>query len=908
VSDARSDEADRIFEEAFDLPPEERVRLLESACGDDAALRAEVEELLAAHDIAGGILDVDPSSHDEPGDAPLEVRRIGPYRVLRELGRGGMGVVYLAERDDGQFRRSVAIKLLKDGPNADELRARFTAERHILASLDHPHIAQLLDAGVTDSQGPHLVMEYVDGLPITTYCDRHRLDVRARLRLFEDVCAAVHHAHRNLVIHRDLKPSNILVTGEGVVKLLDFGIAKLQAVETSTGPFPVTRTRVRVMTPEYASPEQARGAPLSTASDVYSLGVVLYEILTGRRPVDLSAIPPGWFAEVIGGREPTRPSTAVVERPEGGASGEKPLYDPDGVAEMRGTTPDRLRRALRVDLDAIVMMALRKEPAHRYGSANLLAEDIRRYLEGLPVLAHRGSRRYHLGKFVRRHRAAAAIVVLAAASVLSGAGVALWQASVARSARDRAETARDETARALTQSQAVTAFLVGLFEESDPQESPVDDVTARDLLRRGIGRIEGLSDQPLVQARVLEAVGRVYRSLGQLDEARTLLERALANRRAALGHEDPDVARTLTLLADVTRRQGHYAEADARAREALGIQERSLGPGALEVAETMAQLSGIAIYRGDHATAESLARRALAIHESSPEAGDSLMAESLVHLANTIRRLGKNDEAEAHLRRAVAIARRSYGTEHAASVFPLRSLAYLLGDLGRLDDAEPLLREALEVQLGKTGTGNPGYAYVLGDLADVQCRRGEHAAAVDLFEQELGILRRVFGPDYQGVASLLGRQAIELVHLDDLDRAEATVRDALDLTSRNLGEEHQSYADLLSDLADVLRRRRLYPDAERDLRRAIAIRSRVNGPATRNVGVMRASLGRLLLELHRFPESEVELTAALAIFERSRLPEEDENFQNALRSLDALYTAWGRPAEAARYRARVPAG
>jgi len=905
VTDERSRRADRLFEEALELAEGERARWLDAACGSDGDLRVEVVELLAAHEIAAGILDNEPPRPTDVDEEPMEERRIGPYRVLRELGRGGMGVVYLAERDDGQFRRSVGIKLLRDGPHADELHARFTAERHILASLDHPHIAQLLDAGVTDDRVPYIVMEYVDGSPITTYCDRHRLDIHARLELFEDVCAAVHHAHRNLVIHRDLKPSNILVTHDGAVKLLDFGIAKLQAPGPDEGPFPVTRTRFRMMTPEYASPEQARGEALSTASDVYSLGVVLYELLTGRRPLDLSATPPGWFAEVIGGREPTRPSTAVVERGTENAPGGGSRYEPMRAAEMRATTPQRLRRALRVDLDAVVMMALREEPDHRYGSADLFGEDVHRYLEGLPVQAHKGSRRYFVGKFVRRHRAAAAVVGLAGASVLFGAGVALWQASVARRARDRAEAARGQAERALTESQAVTAFLVGLFEASDPEESAADDVTARDVLRRGVSRIETLSDQPLVQAQVLEAVGRVYRSLGQQDEARSFLERALANRRAALGHDDPDVARTLNLLADVIRRQGRYPEAEARATEALRIQERALGPDDLEVAETLAQLSGLAIYRGDHATAESLSRRALAIRESSPQAGDSLMAESLVHLANTIRRMGKDDEAEAHLRRAAAIARRSYASDHPATVFPLRSLAYLLGDDGRLDEAEGVLREAIDIQLRKTGTGNPSYAYLIGDLADVLSRRGEHERAVDLFEQELVLLRRIYGPDYQGIAPLLGRTALEFVDLGDLDQAEAMVRDALHQTARNLGEEHQTYADLLSDLADVLRREGRYAEAERDFRRAIAIRSRVNGPDTRNVGVMRASLGAMLLELGRLPESEEEMTAALRIFERSRMPEEDEHFQALLRTLEALYTTWSRPAEAARYRARL---
>jgi serine/threonine-protein kinase len=495
--------ADDLFEAALEVAEAERGAWLERACGGDAALRHEVEELLAAHALSRGILDARAAaSPSAPG-----LRRIGPYRVHRELGRGGTGVVYLAERDDGQFRRLVAIKLLRGSPDAEELRSRFLAERQILASLDHPNIAQLLDAGVTDGQLPYLVMEYVEGLPITTYCDRHRLDVKARLRLFQSVCAAVHHAHRNLVIHRDLKPSNILVTASGQVKLLDFGIAKLQNPVLGGVPLAVTRTDVRVTTPEYASPEQVRGEPLSTASDIYALGVVLYELLTGSRPHGApGGGSAGELAGLIDAREPVRPSMAVALRQGGaedGRGGADGALTPAAVAAARDTTPERLSRALKGDLDAIVMMALRSEPSRRYGSADLLAEDVRRYLEGQPVLAHKGSRRYYARKYLERHRAVAAVAALAALSLASGAGLAVWQAGVARTERDRAELARAETEaaprqaeQALRHSEEVTAFLVGLFEAGDPAASAGDLVTARDLLGRGMARIEALSGSP----------------------------------------------------------------------------------------------------------------------------------------------------------------------------------------------------------------------------------------------------------------------------------------------------------------------------------------------------------------------------------------------------------------------------
>jgi eukaryotic-like serine/threonine-protein kinase len=871
----------------------------------------EVEELLAAHEMAGGILAADLGSLARGVEPAGRHRRIGRYRVLREIGRGGMGVVYLAERDDGQFRRLVAIKLLRDGPDADELRTRFTAERHILAFLDHDNIAQLLDAGVTDGELPYLVMEYVDGLPITTYCDRHRLDLRARLLLFQEVCAAVHHAHRNLVIHRDLKPGNILVTDRGEVKLLDFGIAKLQNPGLGGVHFPVTRTQVRVMTPEYASPEQARGEGLSTASDLYSLGVVLYELLTGRRPFDFDSITHEEVARRLAEQEPERPSSAVFRAPadaEGPAGGDARATAVKAAA-ARDTTPERLRRALTGDLDAIVMMALRKESSRRYGSADLFAEDIHRWLEGLPVLAHRGSRRYYAGKFLRRHRAAAAAAAIVGTSVVSAAGIAFWQASLARGARDRAEAARSQAERALTESEAVTGFLVGLFEASDPQESGGREVTAQDILRRGTARIEALSDRPLVQARVLEAVARVYQSLGQQNEARALFERAVANRRVELGADDPEVARTLALLADVIRLQGRYVEAEAKLKEALDIQERVLGPNDLDVAETLARLSGLAIYRGDLATAEALSRRSLAIRESNPSASDSLRVAGMVHLATVIQRVGEYDEAERYLRRGVAMMEKHYGADHPATSFPMRYLALELEGVGRLDEAEGLLRRVLDIEgRASGGAARPNYAYAIEDLAVVRSLEGDHRTAAALFEQYIQLLRQVFGSDYDGVAEGLGALSEERLRLGELGAAEHAAREALVLARQDVGEDHQLYADLLARMAAVLQRQHRYTEAEASLRRAIDIRSRANGPGTRTVGLLRAQLGAFLLERRRFAEAEAELTAALSIVERSLLPETDERFQLLLTDLLDLYERWGRPEEAAPYRARLRKG
>ena len=433
----RRAEIESLFERALELSPRRRDAWLGERCAGDEALRFEVDALLAAHAGPPGILEMNAALAAASLMAePLRDRRIGPYGVVRELGRGGMGVVYLAERVDDEQRRTVAVKLLRYSPDAGELHRRFLAERRILASLRHPNIAQLLDGGTTDGQLPYLVMEYVDGQPITEYCDDHRLDVGARLRLFMDVCRAVHAAHQNLVIHSDIKPGNILVTTAGGVKLLDFGIAQLLNPGIGGLDVPHTGTELRVMTPEYASPEQLHGESLTTASDVYALGVVLYELLTGRRPFRLCTGTTRELYELSRARRPERPS-AVVTRRETVLVEESTARDivPEVVAANRSVTPERLRRQLRGDVDAILLRALRGSPESRYASAELLCTDIARHLSGLPIGPERVTRVHHLRTLLRSHRVEAAAAVIAASSLAAAAVLARKRGRARRSRR-----------------------------------------------------------------------------------------------------------------------------------------------------------------------------------------------------------------------------------------------------------------------------------------------------------------------------------------------------------------------------------------------------------------------------------------------------------------------------------------
>ena len=494
---------EELFRTAIDRPADERDAYLTRVCGSDEDLRREVLSLLERDSdedfIRDPIANAALAFTAKPND-DLTGERIGPYRVTRLIGRGGMGDVYEAERDDEHFQQQVAIKIIKRGMDTDFVRDRFLRERQILASLDHPHIARLFDGGATPDGSPYFVMEFVAGEPITAYCRRHQLSVNEKLKLFRKVCSAVQHAHQKLIVHRDLKPSNILITPsadgkEGEPKLLDFGIAKLLSTDASQ-PHTRTETALRMMTPEYASPEQARGQAVATTTDVYSLGVVLYELLTERRPHEFRTYAPAEIERAICDTEIEEPSKVV--------------------GQMTGA-PTKLARQLAGDLDNITMMAMRKEPERRYQSVEQFSEDIRRHLAGMPVVARKDTFGYRAGKLVRRHKAGVAILALL---IILAVAMTIQAARIARE-RDRAN---QEAATA----QAVTQSLVAMFEFADPGKSRGNVITARELLDQGAEKVvRELKDQPVVQAKLLDTIGRLYQSIGVYDREQPLLEEAL---------------------------------------------------------------------------------------------------------------------------------------------------------------------------------------------------------------------------------------------------------------------------------------------------------------------------------------------------------------------------------------------
>ncbi len=686
-----------LFGEAIERTPGERGAFLDAACGAAPGLRAEVESLLSAYAHAGDFMD---ALDSERGVALLEGTsevvpsrgRVGPYRLLRELGRGGMGVVHLAERAEGGFAQRVVIKLIKRGMDSDAILRRFLRERQILAGLEHVNVARLLDGGVTDDGQPYFAMEYVDGEPLTTYCDGRELTVEQRLRLFEDACRAVQHAHGQLVVHRDLKPSNMLVTGEGRLKLLDFGIAKL-LVEEDDAPA-LTQAGAHVLTPNYAAPEQVRGEPVTTATDVYALGVVLYELLTGRLPHDADARGRTDVARAVCEVEPRPPSLAAASQP-------------------------RLAKRLRGDLDTIVMKALSKEPSRRYASAEAMAEDVRRHLAGHPVQAHRDTLAYVAAKFVRRHKVGVAAVAVVTLSLLLGLVGTTWQMAVAAGERDRART---EAERA----EKVKGFLVDLFKASDPVASKGEAITARELLDRGTDRIErDLAGHAALQAELFETVAVISQSLGRYDRARALGERSVDRTRQAYGPDHLQVAEALDTLGWILHSSGDYATAEDVARQALGQRRRLLPADSLELAASLELLGVLLRERAKLTEAEPLHREALAIRQRRLGPEHPRTAVSLSNLANVLYMKGDYAAAAGHQREVVRIQSKALGDRHASVATSLTSLGVALLQDGDIGGAEASYRESLSIRRQLYGDEHPWVSESLHHLAVTLHVKGE---------------------------------------------------------------------------------------------------------------------------------------------------------------------------------------
>ena len=950
MSDARYQRIKQLMLAARELSPSERAEYLAGACGGDEDLRREVESLLE-HD-AGAPSFLDPRDPDSAGhrvapgesarsqppagdasaaevEPPGDLGRLGPYRLLRLLGEGGMGRVFLAEQTS-PIRREVAVKVIRRGLDTDRVVARFESERQALAVMNHPGIARVFDAGADEHGRPYFVMEHVLGEAITVYCERHRLKTRARLELFLDVCAAVQHAHQRGLIHRDLKPSNVLVgeqDGRVVPKIIDFGIAK--AIETAPGTESLTMQGQMVGTPDYMSPEQAGAVAggVDTRTDVYSLGVILYELLTGGRPVRFDDATPAEVTRRIAQAEPARPSTAIA-----GAMRER-------SAAHRTT---QLRRELAGDLDMIVLTALRKEPARRYASVEALGTDIERHLAGRPVSARPDTWTYRSAKFVRRNRAA--VAAGAVALVLIAVLVTAYTVRL-RAQRDLANGARDE-------AEAVTAFLAGMLESPDPSQLG-RNVTVESVLERAAGQVEReMATRPRVAAQLDEAIGRAYYGLGDPERSGRHLRRSLAARERLLG---PGAPATMNVRAGLWRtltEAERFAEAESLARVNLAIQRkryRDEEAGSLLALNAIAKL---AWHQGRWAEAESLYRYVIAARERVTPQDTLPRLDTTGLLAHLLAEQARFAAAESLYLPLIRDYRRMLGPEDPSTINMTGALGVLYLDTSRYAAAESVLADVVATRRRVQGTRHPSTVRETYNLAVVYLDVGRYAEAEPLFLDVIVQHRRVYGDN--SVNALIAKNRLARLYANSgrLARAESLMRVTLAGRRVALGPEHVGTLGTQVWLAIVLGRQGRTAEADDLFARTLAIQRRVLGPrhtntlntafsagefhldagrparaaplleeATLGVGeefgedhpdwVRYATRwGECLTRLGRFAAADSLLRRAWKQWDTAQ-PSLVASPAATARTLAALYDAWGKPAEARAWRERaatVPAG
>ena len=906
--------------------------LLAAECGDDVELRRSVEQLLAGHRAAPTFLD-HPETLDLPGLQDHRAgQQLGPYRLEALLGEGGMGAVYRATQQE-PIERTVAIKLIQLGMATREVVARFESERQALALLDHPNIAKVFDAGASEQGHPYFVMELVEGVSITRYCDQKTLGIRQRLELAIQVCRAVHHAHQKGIIHRDLKPSNILVTehdGMPVPKVIDFGVARAVDEGPSRG-LTLTHHGRFLGTPEYMSPEQAEMVPdIDIRTDVYALGVVLYELLVGELPFETEALrseTPDRLGRWLRDSDARPPSTRV--------SGRGP--EVHALAELRRTHPSALRSELRGDLDWIVLRALEKERDRRYGSASELAVDIERHLNHEPVLAGPPQLSYRMGKFVRRNRLAVSVATLVVLFLVVFAAVTSWQAAELRRALDRSE-------RETRKAREVTELLTGLFDNANPSETRGNEISAREILERGSRRIRTeLAGQPEIQGAMLTAIGEIYVHLGLFTEAEEVLLEGLEVQQEKLPSNHPGIAATHHILAFLLQWQDRLPEAEEHARKSLEVLEAG-GQGdssdwveyrtllgvvlrnagkfeesehellrAIEVWPTversrdpkaigpMTELSSTLRALGRFEEAEALLREYLEHYEHHLPEDHPDVATFKSNLGSLLADLDRNEEAEAWMREALATKVRIYGDEHVAVAIAMNNLARICQRVGKLDEALSLQREVLEMRRRLQGSEHSDVAVALANLGVTQRRIGNYAEAEALYRESLALNQRVLGADHPTVAIAHHNLAVLLHRMDRREEAEAEIRRAIDILRPALGEGHPNLARSEAALGKILVESGRFVEGEEVLRSALAVQVATLPAGHRRIHLTNVYIAQALLGQQRFAEAEAPLLDAYRFYVESR-GAESESARDAAETLVELYEGWGRPEEAMPYR------
>jgi serine/threonine-protein kinase len=865
-----------LFHEVADLPANEQYIYLKSHCGDDETLLNQVLALLQEDAASASLLDRDVVHvvHEilqDDDETSLPFKEFGPYRLKKVLGHGGMGVVYLAERDD--LENQVAIKILRDAWLSPARRERFALEQRTLAQLNHPFIARLYDADTTPDGTPFFVMEYVEGVPLVEYCNAHGCSNEERLRLFRAVCEAVVYAHQHAVIHRDLKPSNILVKNDAAVRLLDFGIAK--HLETLGEVVDQTMTGLRLMTPAYASPEQIRGEQVGIQTDVYSLGVILYELLAGKVPFDLSERTPAQAEKVLTQQHAEKPSVAAQKM------------------TARDTTTIHLAgvgKSAWADLDVLCLTALHKDAQRRYASAEALLRDVDHFLKQEPLDARADTASYRIRKFVARNQRSVAAAI--AMFVLIAGLVTFFTVRLA--------IARNAAVAEAARTQRVQRFMVNLFQGGDEAAGPSDDLRVITLLDRGVQEAQSLSAEPEMQAELYQTLGVIYQKLGKFDRADSLLGTALEQRKKLYGPDHRFVAESLTASALLRANQAKYEEAEKFARDGLEMSKRHLSASHPSVARATFALGKVLEDRGQYDQSVPILEEAIRL-QYIPGGVTADLAASLSELANSHFYAGHYDISESLNQRVLTIDRRLYGERHPLVADTLINLGAIQFQKGNYAESEKFNRQALDIVQSWYGKVHPETAdamTILGQSLTYQKRFDE---AADLLQQSLAILEHVYGPVHPRVAFALNELGNVAIRQKKLDEAEADFSRVVGIYRSVYGEKHYQIGIAQSNLAGVYVERKEYARAELLFRDALQIYSQTLPGDHQNVGICRVRLGDALAAEHRFKEAEPESLGGYQIL-ASKSSGPQKWIQMARQDLANEYDALHQPEQAAKFR------
>ncbi|KAA3614983.1 MAG: serine/threonine protein kinase [Calditrichaeota bacterium] len=760
-----------LFQEMLDLPETERESYLSKNC-DDNDVREKVSQMLSAHSESEDFLEthsleVNMFSESDESAARYIGRQIGLYKIEKHIGEGGMGNVFLAERDD-DFHKKVALKIIKRGMDTDALLKRFRQERQILANLVHPNIARLLDGGSTEDGLPYLVMEYIEGMPITDYCDKEHFTINQRLKIFRKICQAINYAHQNLVVHRDIKPNNIIVTSEGVPKLLDFGIAKLLDPDTGES-HELTIEGSRISTPEYASPEQIQGKPISTASDVYSLGILLYNLLTGYRPYHFLDRSPAAIEKVVVETIPAKPSS-VLKQPSinNPTKNKTENVNPDEQSRLRKTSVEKLIKQLNGDLDNIILKSIQKEPQRRYLSIEQFSEDIGRYQNELPVSARKDSTSYRVGKFIRRHRVSFAAVIIIFLSLLSGIVGISWQAQIAKEEEVKARQ--------------TLKFVEKTLAAANPLESG-KELTVEQLLDEATKRIPNeLNEQPQIESEIRSIVGEAYQSLGHYGKARTHFKKNLVLLESFYGSKNSAVANGYRELAVVEHYSGNYSRADSLYRKAIKLYR--------EIGEVTSGDYAIAL--NDFGTME--------LDEARYDSAIIVFEESL------------------------KLMHSFFGENHYQVGSVYNNLAYAYDDLGDYDKADSIYAKALSVFRHNYGDEHPEIANTLNNYAFVKLNVGDTLASLQLHEQALAMWRKLVGDDNPEVATTQHNIAAVTFYQKNYALAEKKEREVVKIFQKIYDAGHPYLGSAYFMMGRILNAREKFIESEEFLRNSLKIR------------------------------------------------------------------------------------